>query len=185
MLDRAAEHPQSVAGPLSGLKPDHAHGHPQDSLQRAIDSCWLRRPAALGPTGGVKAGDPAFKDRISGNIRIDPAGEDYAFEIRIADGASTCQPAGRDGADALAKLCRIAVRLEAIKTSESPGVVVIDPEKQEKRRVRLEDSFDDCIIDAEKRGAMEARESALLVKTELLSAVPVIYADAMSRDRLA
>lgn len=153
-------------------------------FKRAADSAWIRRPAALGSTGRVRAGYAVFRDRISGNSHVEAIGENFAFEIRIEDGSTTYQPAGRNGADALAQLRRIAARLNAKKSSQSLGLVVIDPEEEQKKRTRLEDSFDDYIDDAEKRGALEAREQALLVKREFLRALSVVYVDEISRDRI-
>jgi hypothetical protein len=81
-------------------------------------------------------------------------------------------------------LMRISARLDAKKTAEAVGLVVIVPEKEQKKRVRLTDAFDDYINDAEKHGAMEARDQAILVKKEFLSAVSVVYADEIDRNRI-
>jgi integrase len=151
-------------------------------FKRPSDSSWSRRPAAFGTTGRVRAGFAIFRDRAAGNMREEPIGENYAFEIRIEDGSTTYQPAGRHAADAVAQFRRVAAKLEAKTTSEAVGLTVTDPEKEVRKRFRLEDTFEDYIDDAEKRGAMEAREQAVLVKKEFLSAVSVAYADEINRD---
>ena len=62
--------------------------------------------------------------------------------------ATTYEPVGRDAADANAKYQTIAKKLKAKTQSMNAGLVVIDPEKEKKKRLRLEDAFDDYIQDA-------------------------------------
>ena len=142
------------------------------------------RPAVIGTTGRVKAGYAVFRDRSSGTTSIEPIGENFSFEIRVEDGSTSYQPAGRNGADALAKLRLIAARLDAKRNSESLGLIVLDPDKEQKKRVKIEDVFDEYIDDAEKREAMEAWENALLVKRNFLAAVPITYVDEITRDSI-
>lgn len=153
-------------------------------FKRPTDTSWKRKPASIGTTGRVRSGYAIFKDRKTGQMREEYIGENYAFDIRIEDGSTGYEAAGRNGADALAMLTRIAARLEAKKTSEAVGLVVIDPEKEHKKCIRLTDAFDDYINDTEKRGAMEARGQAILVKKEFLCAVSVVYAHEITRDRI-
>jgi hypothetical protein len=50
--------------------------------------------------------------------------------------------------------------------------------------LRLADAFNDYIEDASKRGALEAREQAILVKAEFLQLVSITFADEVTRDRI-
>jgi integrase len=114
-------------------------------------------------------------------------GDKYTYDIRIEDGTTSYKPAGRNATDAEGKRLQIAAKFEARAQSESVGLIVIDPvEAAEpgKKRLRLEDSFDDYIEDAFKRNALEAREQAMLVKAEFLNRVPITYADEVTRDRI-
>lgn len=153
-------------------------------FKRPTDLSWLRKPAAIGTTGRVRSGYALFKDGKTGQVREEYVGENYAFDIRIEDGATRYEAAGRNGADALATLTRISARLNAKRTTEALGFVVIDPEGEQKKRLRLKDTFDDYIRDTEKRGALDAREQAILVKNEFLGAVPVVFVDEITRDRI-
>ncbi len=154
-------------------------------FKRPTDSVWMRRPAAYGTTGRVKTGFALFKDRQTGSTRIEDVGDNFSFEIRLEDGGGTRYlPAGKNGADADAKAKLLASRLEAKKRSEDLGFVVIDPLEESDKRPRLEDTFDDYILDAEKRHAMEAWEQACLVKREFLELVNVTYVDQVTRERI-
>ena len=153
-------------------------------FKRPTDSSWQRKPAAIGSTGRVRSGYAVFKDRETGQAREEHVGERYTFDIRIEDGATRYEAAGSNGVEALARLTRVLARLKAQRASEALGLVVMDPEKQQKKRVRLRDSFDDYIQDAEKRGASEAREQAILVRNDFLRAVSVVYVDEVTRDRI-
>ncbi len=88
-------------------------------------------------------------------------GENYSFEIRIENNGTTYKPAGKHCADAEALCKTIAGNLNAKAGAEAAGFIVLDPATEQKKLVRLEDSFDDYIADAFKRNALEAREQAI------------------------
>jgi hypothetical protein len=92
-------------------------------------------PCSLGRTGRVKAGQVVFRDKITRETRVEAIGEIYSFEIRIEDGSTTYQPAGRNAADAVATFRRVAAKLEAKTASEAVGLTVTDPETEAHKRL--------------------------------------------------
>lgn len=153
-------------------------------FKRPSDSSWIRRPAVYGTTGRVKSGFAEFKDPKTGRKWSEAIGENYTFEIRVEDGGTTYKPAGRKAVDAEAQRLQIAAKLQARMQSEAAGFVVVDPTEGARNRVRLADAFDDYIEDALKRGALEARDQAILVHAEFLRIVAVTFADEVTRERI-
>jgi integrase len=153
-------------------------------FRRPSDPKWLRRPAVYGTTGRVKSGFAVFKDRKSRKLSVVDVGDSYTYDVRIEDGGTTYKPVGRSAVDANAKCKTIAKKLSAKTQSQNAGLVVIDPEKERKKKVRLEDAFDDYIQDAFGRDALEARQQAILVKAEFLAATGITYADEVSRETI-
>jgi integrase len=148
------------------------------------DPTWIRRLAVYGTTGRVCSGFAEFEDPKTGQKSIEAIGENFPFEIRVEDGGTTCKPAGKKAADAEAKRLQIAVKLQARMQTKAAGLLVVDPAEEARGRLRLADAFDDYIEDALKRGALEAREQAILVKAEFLELVSVNFADEVTRDRI-
>ena len=157
---------------------------PMVRFKRPSDSNWIRRPAVYGTTGRVRSGFAEFKDSKTGRKSIESVGENFTFEIRVEDGGTTYKPAGKKAADAEAQRLQIAAKLQARIQSEAAGLQVVDPAEESRSRLRLADAFDDYIEDALKRGALEAREQAILVKTEFLQLVSITFADEVTRDRI-
>lgn len=146
-------------------------------FKRPTDSGWLRRPAVYGSTGRVVSGMAEFKDSKTGKKWTEKIGENYSFEIRIENNGTTYKPAGKIGADAEAQRVQAAAMFQAQKQAEAVGLEVIDPavEGKKKKKPRLADAFDDYIEYEFKRGALEAREQAVLVKAEFLKFVPLTF----------
>ncbi len=153
-------------------------------FKRLSDTAWIRKPAVYGSTGRVKSGFALFKDIKTGESRVESIGENYSFEIRVEDGRTKYESAGKNAAAAEAKRLQIEARFKARAISEAAGLVVVDPSSREKKRLRLDDTFDDYIEDAVKRGALEARDQAILVRQEFLRLVPVTFADEVTRERI-
>jgi integrase len=153
-------------------------------FKRPSDPNWIRRPAVYGTTGRVRSGFAEFKDPKTGRKSIEAVGENFTFEIRVEDGRTTYKPAGRKAADAEAQRLQITAKLQARMQSEAAGLLVVDPAEEARSRLHLADAFDDYIEDALKRGALEAREQAILVKAEFLRLVSITFADEVTRDRI-
>ena len=99
-------------------------------------------------------------------------------------GETSYKPAGRNAADAEGKRLQIAAKFEARSKADAAKLIVVDPAEQAKKRLRLEDSFDDYVEGALKRNALEAREQAVLVKAEFLKLVRITFADEVTRERV-
>lgn len=155
-------------------------------FKRPTDSGWLRRPAVYGSTGRVVSGMAEFKDSKTGKKWTEKIGENYSFEIRIENNGTTYKPAGKIGADAEAQRVQAAAMFQAQKQAEAVGLEVIDPavEGKKKKKPRLADAFDDYIEYEFKRGALEAREQAVLVKAEFLKFVPLTFVAEVTRDSI-
>ena len=151
-------------------------------FRRPTDPKWIRKPAVYGSTGRVQSGVAEFKDPKTREKLTVEIGENYTFEVRVENNGTAYEPAGRNGSDAEAKRLQIAAKLKSTAESEALGLVVIDPTKEKKKRLRLEDTFDDYIEQEEKKGAMEAREQAVLVKAEFLHFVSIIHVEEVTRD---
>ena len=72
---------------------------------------------------------------------FEDVGENYTYDIRIGDGKTSYKPAGRNATEAEGKRLQIAAKFEARSKAEAAELIVVDPAEQEKKRVRLEDSF--------------------------------------------
>ena len=154
-------------------------------FRRPTDPKWIRKPAVYGSTGRVQSGFAEFKDpKNAGEKLAVEIGENYTFDVRVENNGATYEPAGRNGSDAEAKRLRIAAKFKSKAESEALGLVVIDPTKEKKKKLRLDDTFDDYIEQEEKNGAMEAREQALLVKAEFLHFVPIIHVEEITRNSI-
>jgi len=155
-------------------------------FKRPADPNWIRRLAVYGSTGRVRSGFAQFKDRTTGRIWVEEVPDNYAFDIRIEDGRTTYKPAGKNGADAEAQRVQAAAKFHAKTQAEAVGLEVIDPaiEEKRKKKPRLADTFDDYIEYEFKRGALEAREQAILVKAEFLKFVPLTYVAEVPRDSI-
>jgi integrase len=153
-------------------------------FRRPADPNWMRRPAVYGSTGRVQPGVAEFRNADTGQRSAQAIGKNYSYEIRVEDGRTTYKPAGRNGADAEALRLRIMARFAARAQCEAAGLLVIDPAEEEKKRPRLKDTFDDYIEDALKRGALEAREQAILIKAQFLKFIPIVYVDEVNRNRI-
>jgi integrase len=151
-------------------------------FKRPQDPKWIRKPAVYGSTGRVRSGFAEFKDPETRKKLEVEIGENYTYDIRVENNGTTYEPAGKNGADAEAKRLNAENRFKSKAESESLGFVVIDPTKEKKKRLRLEDTFDDYIEQEEKKGAAEAREQAVLVKAEFLRLVSIIHVDEATLD---
>jgi integrase len=151
-------------------------------FKRPQDPKWIRKPAVYGSTGRVRSGFAEFKDPETRKKLEIEIGENYTYDIRVENNGTTYEPAGKNGADAEAKRLNAENRFKSKAESESLGFVVIDPTKEKKKRLRLEDTFDDYIEQEEKKGASEAREQAVLVKAEFLRLVSIIHVDEVTLD---
>jgi integrase len=151
-------------------------------FKRPQDPKWIRKPAVYGSTGRVRTGFAEFKDPETRKKLEVEIGENYTYDIRVENNGTTYEPAGKNGADAEAKRLNAENRFKSKAESESLGFVVIDPTKEKKKRLRLEDTFDDYIEQEEKKGAAEAREQAVLVKAEFLRLVSIIHVDEATLD---
>ena len=96
---------------------------------------WIRRPAVYGTTGRVRSGFAEFKDPRTGQKAIEAIGENFTFEIRVEDGGTTYQPAGKKAADAEAQRLQIAAKLQARMQSEAAGLLVVDPTEEARSRL--------------------------------------------------
>lgn len=67
---------------------------------------------------------------------------------------------------------------------EGHGWEWIDPDEGKKKRVRLDDSFNDYIEDAFKRNALEARSQAILVSAEFLAGTKTTFVDQVERETI-
>jgi integrase len=70
------------------------------------------------------------------------------------------------------------------EVAEKAGLEVRDPEAEASKRVLLQEEFEDYIADAQKRNALEAKEQAVLVAKEFLTAVKVEFADEVDRNKI-
>lgn len=127
---------------------DHAQGHPHATLPPPLRPGLDAPPAVCGSTGCVQPGMAEFHDRDRRRKWTEPIGKNYRFEIRVEDGGTTCEPAGRNATDAEALRLRIMAKFLARAQCEAAGLVVIDPAAEGKKRPRLADTFEDYIEDA-------------------------------------
>ena len=153
-------------------------------FRRPSDDKWIRKPAVKGGNGRWLAGSALFKNKKTGKISIEDIGENYTFEVRVEDGGTTYKPVGRKADDAGNKFLEIANKAAGRTAAEKVGLVVTDPETAEAKRTKLELVFDNYILDAKKRNALEAREQAVLVKKEFLKSVKITYVDEVCRERI-
>jgi integrase len=153
-------------------------------FKRASDPNWIRRPAVYGSTGRVRPGVAELKDPETGEKSEVDIGEKYTFDIRVENNGTTYKPAGRNAADAEALRVQIAGKSQARSDSEAVGLIVIDPDENKKRRVRLADSFNDYVEDAFKRNALEARSQAVLVSAEFLAATKTTFVNEVERETI-
>jgi len=153
-------------------------------FKRPADPNWIRKPAVYGSTGRVRSGFAEFTDPETREKWVEDIGENYTFDVRVEDHGTTYEPVGKNAVDAEAKRVKIAAKFKSKAASEALGLVVIDPTKEKKKRLRLEDTFDDYIEYEEKRGVNEAREQAILVKAEFLRLVAIIHVDEVTRDAI-
>ena len=107
------------------------------------DPHWIRRPAVHSSTGRAKPGFAEFKNRKTRETWVEDIGENYTFEIRIEGRGTTYKPAGKKRSRCRSQALQIAAKLDARAQSEAAGLIVIDPAQQEKKRLRLDNAFDD------------------------------------------
>jgi len=141
------------------------------------DPTWLRRPAVLGTTGRVRSRYALSRIASAGTPASSPSATTTPSRFASRTARPPTSPP-RDGSDALAKLRSICARLEAKKTTESLGLIVLDLEDENEKLKKKKDQASKTPLMTtptmpKSAAPRRARERALLVKSEFLGAFKV------------